>query len=141
MPKSIQARIFHRDNLPTKFVEDIKNKKNVLIIMDEIQVAAKENQTIHKAFQEAGLYNKQNLLNRDIKIVEFSATPDGTVYDLMNWGVHAKMIKMEPGEGYTSCFDLLRQGRVHQYKDLCCAKAKKNEKGETVYVIDGTMAS
>jgi len=98
MPKSIQERVFHRDN--------IKNKKNVLVIIDEIQIAAKENQTLYKAFSEAGFYNKQNLLKNDIKIIEFTATPDGTIYDLMNWGENALKIKMEPGQGYTSCFDL-----------------------------------
>ena len=85
MPKSIQERVFHRDNLTNKFVDDIKKKKNVLIIIDEIQIAAKENQTLYKAFSKAGFYNKQNLLKNDIKIIEFTATPDGTIYDLMDW--------------------------------------------------------
>lgn len=119
MPKSIQERVFHRDNLTNKFVDNIKDKKNVLIIIDEIQIAAKENQTLYKAFSEAGFYNKQNLLKNDIKIIEFTATPDGTIYDLMNWGENALKIKMEPGQGYTSCFDLKNQKRVFQYKDLC----------------------
>lgn len=119
MPKSIQERVLHRDNLTNIFVDDIKSKQNVLIIIDEIQIAAKENQTLFKAFNDAGFYNKQNLLKNDIKIIEFTATPDGTIYDLMNWGENALKIKMEPGQGYTSCFDLKNQKRVLQYKDLC----------------------
>ena len=132
MPQSIQNRVFHRDNLTTKFVDDIKTKKNVLIIIDEIQIAAKENQTIYKAFNDVGFYNKQNLLNNDIKIVEFTATPDGTIYDLMNWGENAIKIKMEPGEGYTSCFDFLNQNRVFQYKDLCGYDARTGEVDEEI---------
>ena len=124
MPKSIQERVYHRDNLRDSFVNDIKNKQNVLIIIDEIQIAAKENQTIFKSFHEAGFYNKQNLLNKDIKIIEFTATPDGTIYDLMNWGENALKIKMEPGQGYISCFDLFNQGRVKQYRDLYCYDKK-----------------
>lgn len=127
MPKSIQERVFHRDNLTKKFVNDIKNKKNVLIIIDEIQIAAKEDQTLYNTFSEAGFYNKQNLLKNDIKIIEFTATPDGTIYDLMNWGENAVKIKMEPGQGYTSCFDLKNQGRVFQYKDLCGYDKKNGE--------------
>lgn len=127
MPKSIQDRVFHRDNLRDYFVNDIKNKQNVLIIIDEIQIAAKENQTLFKSFHEAGFYNKQNLLNKDIKIIEFTATPDGTIYDLMNWGENALKIKMEPGQGYTSCFDLKNQGRIFQYKDLCGYDKKTGE--------------
>jgi len=130
MPKSIQERVFHRDNLTNKFVDDIKNKKNVLIIIDEIQIAAKENQTLYKAFNDAGFYNKLNLLKNDIKIIEFTATPDGTIYDLMNWGENALKIKMQPGQGYTSCFDFLTQKRVFQYKDLCGYDKKTGEVDE-----------
>lgn len=119
MPDSIQQRVFHRSNLTRQFINDIKNKKNVLIIIDEIQIAAKENQSLNKAFSEAGLYDKQTLLKNDIKIVEFTATPDGTIYDLMDWGDNALHMQMQPGDGYTSCFDLKNQGRVLPYKDLC----------------------
>ena len=38
MPKSIQDRVFHRCELPQTFVDEIKDKQNILIIMDEIQV-------------------------------------------------------------------------------------------------------
>jgi hypothetical protein len=132
MPESIQDRVFHRDNLTTKFVDDIKTKKNVLIIIDEIQIAAKENQTLYKAFNDVGFYIKQNLLKNDIKIVEFTATPDGTIYDLMNWGENALKIKMEPGQGYTSCFDLKNQKRVFQYKDLCGYDEQTGEVNEEI---------
>lgn len=119
VPKSIQDRVFHRDNLTRDFVKDIMGKKNVLVIIDEIQIAAKEKQTVFKSFQTAGFYNKQYLMENDIKIVEFTATPDGTIYDQMKWGEHSKKVMMTPGCGYTSCFDLMEQGRVFQYKDLC----------------------
>lgn len=136
MPNSIQERVYHRDNLTSKFVDDIKNKKNVLIIIDEIQIAAKENQTLYKAFKEAGFYNKQNLLQKDIKIIEFTATPDGTIYDLMNWGENAFKIKMEPGQGYTSCFDLKNQKRVFQYKDLCGYDKQSGEINEELVAVN-----
>lgn len=119
MPESIQKRVFHRNKLlKDEFVDDIKNKKNVLVIIDEIQIAAKEDQTLNKTFDKVGFYDRQNLFNNDIKIIEFTATPDGTIYDLMDWGENAEKIKMEPGEGYTSCFDLKNQNRVFQCKDL-----------------------
>ena len=127
MPRSIQDRIFHRGNLNRGFINDIKDKKNVLIIIDEIQVAAKKNQSLHIVFQHAGFYDKQNLLKNDIKIVEFTATPDGTIYDLMDWGENAFKIQMNPGEHYTGCFDMLNDNKVKQYKDLCCYDKKTGE--------------
>lgn len=119
MPQMIQERVYHRDKLSRNFVLDIINKKNVLILLDEIQIAAKENQSLANAFGRSGIYDKNKLLENDIKIVEFSATPDGTIYDLAKWGEHSFQLKMEPGEGYTSCFDLKNQNRVFEYKDLC----------------------
>ena len=90
----------------------------MLIIIDEIQIAAKENQTLYRTFDDAGFYNKETLLNNDIKIIEFSATPDGAIYDVLKWKQNGMKIKMNPGSYYTSCFDLLRAGRIFQYKDL-----------------------
>jgi hypothetical protein len=55
MPKSIESRVFHRCELPITFAEEIKMKKNILIIMDEIQVAAKKGQTIYNTFKAANL--------------------------------------------------------------------------------------
>ena len=117
LPASVQ--VFHRCDLPSTFVDEIKNKKNVLIIMDEIQVAAKKDQTIYKSFQAAGLLDKQKLYENDIKILEYTATPDGTIYDLMKWNDASFKILAEVGDRYVSSFDLLQQGRVKQYKDIC----------------------
>jgi len=119
MPAKLQQRVYHRDNLTRNFIKDIKDKKNVLIIMDEIQIAAKDNQTINKIFETAGFYSIQELLKRDIKIIEFTATPDGTMYDMKKWGEYACKITMEPGIGYVGSSKLLESSRVKPYKDLC----------------------
>jgi len=87
--------------------------------MDEIQVAAKKDQTIYKTFEQAGLLNKSRLYENDIKIIEYTATPDGTIYELMKWGSASEKIIAEPGDGYVSSYDLFSSGRVKQYKELC----------------------
>ena len=127
-PKAMEERIFHRCELPTTFVDEIKSKKNILIIMDEIQVAAKKGQTIYNTFEKAGLLDKSTLYRNDVKILEYTATPDGTIYDLVNWGVASSKILASSGQGYTSSYNLLQQGRVKQFKDLC----GYNEKTEQV---------
>lgn len=119
MPESIQTRVFHRCELPITFVDEVKNKKNILIIMDEIQVAAKKDQTIYKTFNYAGLLNKSKLYENDIKILEYTATPDGTIYDLMKWNDASSKILADVGDCYISSFNLLQMGRVKQYKELC----------------------
>jgi len=119
MPETIQARVFHRCELPVTFVEEIVNKRNLLIIMDEIQVAAKKGQTIYNTFKHAGLLDKAKLHEKDVKILEYTATPDGTIYDLMKWGDASSKILADVGEGYVSSYNLLEMGRLRQFKELC----------------------
>ena len=125
MPECLRKRVIHRNDLDKKkFINEIKDKKNVLIIMDEIQIAAKNKQSLNKVFDKIGFNHLQYFLKNDIKIVEFSATPDGTLYDLQKWKDHKKILLMEPGDGYISTYDLYEQGRVFQYKDLCGYESK-----------------
>jgi len=116
-PEALHKRIYHRDKFQ-QFAIEVKNKQNVLIIMDEIQVASKDKQTIDKTFQESQLLNKNYLLNNDIKILEFTATPDGAIYDFDIWKNYAEKIFVETGVGYIGSFDLLQRGQVKQYKQL-----------------------
>lgn len=133
IPESIQSRVFHRCELPNTFVDEIKNKKNVLIIMDEIQVAAQKGQTIYKAFNNAGLLNKSKLYEKDVKILEYTATPDGTIYDLMKWNDASTKILADVGDGYISSYNLLQMGRVKQYKELCGYDKKTGGVDEKVF--------
>ena len=102
MPQSIQTRVFHRCELPNTFVDEIRDRQNIIIIMDEIQVAAKKGQTIYKTFENAGLLNKSKLYENDIKILEYTATPDGTIYDLMKWNDASTKILADVGDRYLS---------------------------------------
>ena len=40
--------------------------------MDEVQRACEKGQSVYDAFKQAGLYDIQNLFERDVKIIEFS---------------------------------------------------------------------
>lgn len=118
MPDAIYKRVYHRANLPKTFADEIKSKKNLLIIMDEIQIASTVKQTISKTFKKCMFYDLKYLLENDIKLVQFSATPDGHIYDIADWKDHSKKIKLQPGEGYIGSIDLLKEGRVRQFKQL-----------------------
>ena len=84
--------------------------------MDEIQIAAKKGQTLFKTFEKRGFYDKQYLLRNDIKIVEFSATPDGIVYDQTNWGQHSFMKIMPPGDGYMVVLTYIKMEELNNLK-------------------------
>jgi len=124
-PRSLRDHIYHRSELTneSKFVYEVKGKKNIMIIMDEVHVAAKDNQTIYKAFEAAELLDIQKLYMNDVKILEYTATPDGTIHELMKWNEKwpnaSQKVMMQPGEGYTGIMDLYKMGKVKQYKELC----------------------
>ena len=117
MPDSIRFRVYHRANLKT-FIRDISGKQNCLIIMDEIQIACVEDQTIFKTFDKCGFYDLDFLLLNDIKLVQFSATPDGNINDIDDWVSHSAKVKLEPGPQYYGPKQAIEQKRVKQFNDL-----------------------
>jgi hypothetical protein len=121
-PDFLEKNIFHNGDLKS-FKEKIKDEKNVLIIMDEIQYGGKEKQGIYNTFKELKYYDANNLLENDIKIVEFTATPDGHFKDIKDLKKHSKIFKLDPGIGYTSIVDLLDKGRVKNAENLLCLKS------------------
>lgn len=118
MPEIINERVFHRSNLPSTFKNDIKKKKNFLIIIDEIQIACEEKHTIFKTFKECGFYDLNFLLENDVKLVQFSATPDGNINDISDWLDHSEKVKLSPGENHYGPKQAIEQKRVKQFKDL-----------------------
>ena len=114
-PEEMAGQIFHRNQL-NSFVKQVRDKKNVLIIIDEIQIAFGENQSVHNAFRQACIMDKEDLYKKDIKIVHFTATPRNT--DQFKQSSFSKIIFMMPPPGYISVFQLLETNRIRFYKDL-----------------------
>jgi len=114
-PPEMAGQIFHRNQF-NSFVKKVRDKKNVLIIIDEIQIAFGENQSIHNAFRQACIMDKEDLYKKDIKIVHFTATPRNT--EQFKRSSFSKIIFMMPPPGYISVFQLLETNRIRFYKDL-----------------------
>jgi len=114
-PREFRNSIFHRNQLAS-FVQMVKGLTNVLIIIDENQIAFKENQTIHKSFLEAGLMDVKDLRAKQVRIVHFTATP--TNADKFFENPFSDVVFMKQDPSYVSAFDLFEQGRILQYKDL-----------------------
>ena len=53
-----------------------------------------------------------------IKLIQFSATPDGNINDISDWDIYSTKIKLNPGLDYYGPKDAINQKRVKQYKDL-----------------------
>jgi hypothetical protein len=117
-PYKYRDSIFHRNQLHL-FVQKVKSLHNVLIIIDENQIAFKERQTIHNSFVAAQLMDLSDLIHKNVRIVHFTATPNNANDFIQSH--FAKVVQMKHDASYVSAFDLFDQGRILEYKDLCGA--------------------
>ena len=114
IPLQLHKNIYHRQDLEKNFIENIKGKQNVLILIDEIQIACKELQTLANIFEKANLFDINTLLKNDIKIIQFSATPNGILYDTKSLEKKHSFIKVcKPGINYIGCKELLETERIY----------------------------
>ena len=129
-PSILENKIYHRSDLKTNFKVDFGCKKNTLVILDEIQIAAKKKQTMSITFDELSFTNTDDMYKNNTRIVELTATPDGVLKDRQNWSDEiAKIVMCPPGVGYKGVFDFLDEGRVAECLDLC--GYHKDEKKDT----------
>ena len=116
-PSSLRSNIFHRNNLD-KFSQRVKNLTNVLIFIDETQIASFHNQSIMKSLLAAGI-SESSLFFRDIKFVLVSATPNSCVKRFIPKRDGYELVYMLPAIGYRSIFSFYDSGHLRQSKDLC----------------------
>ena len=117
-PECLHHRIYHRNNF-YKFYSDIENKniQDILVILDEVHIGNKGDQTLASIFKILKFDDIEYLQKHNLKFVFFTATPNNLSFFTTN--PFASMAKMKPPPQYKSIFDLLIQDRVLQYKDLC----------------------
>lgn len=117
-PGIFEEHIFHNNDVEGKLEMSLRGKKNVLIIIDELHMAAKDDQTIAKAFKNCKLDDPEFTTKNQIRIVEYSATPDGPLRDRMRLDQRSQIITAKAGTGYVGPFELLDRGDIFQAKDL-----------------------
>lgn len=116
-PRCLHRNIYHRNGL-MDFSKRIKHLTNLLIMIDETQVASYTNQTIQSALRSAGI-TEDTLYFRDIKFVLVSATPNSCVKRFIPKRMGYDLVYMNPAPGYKSIFDFYDQGLLSQSRDLC----------------------
>ena len=123
-PEIMHKRIFHNSDINTKFKKAIEENgtKNILILIDEVHMAAQKNQTISKMMSDLK-WTLDKMMENDIKIVQFSATPDGLIFALKKWpkyfSTYFEVHTMQTGSGYYGAKEMLASGKIKQYLDIC----------------------
>jgi len=119
-PTLLLKNVFHGGQLD-KFKQKVSNKKDILIVIDEVDYAGLEDCQIHKIFNDLHFNDIEYLQKNNIHILQVSATPDGILVDSENENLwkdyHFKTTMVTPPQ-YNSVFKLLNKGYVSQYYDL-----------------------
>ena len=114
--------VYHRNTL--HYLEDRidrlkreKKDRNILIIIDECHLANKRDFTIGKIFDSIDLKNPDTLKEKNIKILQISATPSNTLIDAEDWQHHAKVCPRF-NDNYVSFQTLLDEDRLRESFNL-----------------------
>lgn len=124
MLEAFQSRVYHRGKLNTPGREDgfytnLINARNSLIIMDECHVAVGKDQQISKMLKDIGLLDLKVLRERNIKILEVSATPGATLRDTQKWGVeNHSVVILNPSDRYVGFKRMVQDNRLHTSFDF-----------------------
>lgn len=119
LPQQLRPNVYHRNKLDRGFKDSIQGKSNVLILIDEVQIAAGRTHTLSKVFESLGFLDVEYLLKKKIKVVQFSATPNGTLYDgIDTLNEHYAITKLEASKGYHGVRHFYDNDRLKQFKPL-----------------------
>ena len=111
-PGCFKDKIFHHGQLSKT---NLKNLKNALIIIDEIDTGNKEDQVLHKILKDSSVLNVKFMTENNIRFVIISATVIRELYELYQWGDLHGSITMSIPNSYISHGDFLRMGIIKEF--------------------------
>jgi hypothetical protein len=111
MLPSLAKNITHRSKIKNE-LEELSKLRNGLVITDECHIASGVRMTQSKVLKEAGLLSVDNLLVKRNKILNISATPEGILADMMQWGDKAALVILQPGALYKGFQVMIDEQRI-----------------------------
>jgi hypothetical protein len=115
--------VYHRGNLKQfkKSIEDLLEKKDILIIIDEVHIANGDDMLFSKCLNELNILNIDFMKTNNIKIIQTSATPSNALIDAEDWGgYHLKIVPEYNTDTltYVSFETLKSEGRLRNTFEL-----------------------
>ena len=111
-PKCYKDKIFHHGQLSKA---SLKNLKNSLIIIDEIDSGDKENQILHQTLKDSGVLDVNFMSENNIRFVFISATIIRELHELYRWGDLHSSITMSIPDSYIGHGDFLKLGIIQEF--------------------------
>ena len=120
VPACFKDKIFHHGQLKHSNLRDLKN---ALVFIDEIDSGDKEGQVLHRILKEAGVLDIHHMQENNNRFVFVSATMVKELHDLYRWGEHHKPYKMTIPEDYIGSMDFLGLGIIQEWFAMNTAQA------------------
>ncbi len=118
MLPQFEKNVYHRARI-NSVIPAIADASNALVIIDECHYASASDQTIKLALEDAGLLDMNNLVEKNIRIIQTSATPDNVLIDSNSWGSHHAVVKpVSRCSSYCSFSQLFAADRFRESLDL-----------------------
>jgi len=114
-PQCVKDKIFHHGKLKKA---DLKNLKNSLIIIDEIDTGDKEYQVLHNTLKDAGVLDVKCMTENNNRFVFASATMIRELHDLYCWGDLHKWYQMTIPENYIGHKEFLEKNIIQEFYSL-----------------------
>jgi len=115
VPNCFKDNIFHHGKLSKSC---LKNLKDSLVIIDEIDTANSEGQVLHRTLKKAGLLDIEHMKNNNNRFIFISATIIKELYELYRWGTLHESYNMTIPKSYIGHKKFLELGIIKEFYPL-----------------------
>ena len=114
IPSCFKDNVYHHGKLQ-KLPSKLKNIKNAIIIIDEIDSGDKEDQKLHLILKESCILDMKYMEENNIRFVFVSATIINELRDLYKWGDKHYTYYMTIPDSYIGHKEFLELGIIQEY--------------------------
>lgn len=130
IPNCFKKNVFHHGKLE-KLQNILKNIKNALIIVDEIDTGDKLYQRMHSIFHNCGILDLKYMKDNNIRFIFVSATSINQIRELSGWGEYHSVYNMSVPDNYIGHKEFLERGIIKEFYPVnsleSCARWVKND--------------
>lgn len=123
VPDCLKDKIYHHGKLKTLSREKLRNMKNGLIIIDEIDTANDTNQVLNRILKESDILDIYHMETHNLHFVFISATMFKELYDIYQWGEYGGEYKMTIPDSYIGHIDFHQMGIIRENYSLNTLKS------------------
>jgi len=110
-PVALNEHVYTRSDFNK--ILTLNSLENALIIIDECHIAVEERQQLSKKLRDAGLNDPESLREKNVRILQVSATPAHTLFNADRvWGDYHAVVRLIPSPKYIGFEQLLAAERI-----------------------------